>query len=144
MKFTDLKKQATKDLGLDDQELDTEESRSPGLHTKYLDILSIEAFQLKSYAREMKAARGEKFRFFMGFLTQEELEERGLEPFPYKVLKTDVDKYIDSDEGILKLQAKVDFQEEKVSYLQGVLSEIRARQWRVRNIIEWRKFTTGV
>jgi len=38
----------------------------------------------------------------------------------------------------------VSFQSEKVEYLEGVVKIINNRQWQIRAMIDWYKFTQGV
>jgi hypothetical protein len=76
-------------------------------------------------------------------MSVEELEDRGLEPFPLNVLKQDIDKFIDSDDEIVKLTNRVEFQKEKVEYLKTVVKTMSDRQWYIRSAIDWIKFTNG-
>ena len=81
-----------------------------------------------------------KFRLAM---CQEELDERNWEPFDLVVLKTDIDKFLNSDEDIIKISNKILFQSEKVNYLENVVKIVNNRQWSIRSVIDWIKFTNG-
>ena len=76
-------------------------------------------------------------------MSQEELNEEGLEPFQHNVLKTDIDKFIDSDEQIIDLKNKIFYQKEKVKYIEEVVKIISSRQWTIKSAIDWIKFTNG-
>jgi hypothetical protein len=39
---------------------------------------------------------------------------------------------------------KLEYQKEKIDYLENVLKSINGRQWNIRGAIEWRKFINGV
>jgi hypothetical protein len=73
----------------------------------------------------------------------EELEEREWEPFALNILKQDLDKFIDSDDEIVVLSNKVEYQKEKVEYLKSVVKTMSDRQWYIRSAIDWIKFTNG-
>jgi hypothetical protein len=51
---------------------------------------------------------------------------------------------MDSDPDLSALRVKIEYQEEKVDYLESVLKGISQRHWVIRNSIEWRKFTNGI
>ena len=76
-------------------------------------------------------------------MSQEELDERNWEPFDLVVLKTDIDKFLNSDEDIIKISNKILFQREKVNYLENVVKIVNNRQWSIRSVIDWIKFTNG-
>ena len=58
-------------------------------------------------------------------------------------MKSDIDKYLESDEDIIKAKQKIDYLETVVNYLDRTLKTISSRDWQIRNSIEWRKFTSG-
>ena len=76
-------------------------------------------------------------------MSEEELESKGWEPFNLKILKQDLDKYLDGDSDLILVKQKITYQEEKVSYLESVLKSINNRNWEIKNAIEWRKFLNG-
>ena len=77
-------------------------------------------------------------------MDEETLKELGLEPFPLKILKTDIDKYLESDDELIELSHRVDYQKEKIDYLESTIKELNTRHWKIRNAIEWKKFVNGV
>ena len=100
-------------------------------------------FLLKTESDLKKAIRI-KWEYYTGKLDEDSLEELGLEPFPLKILKQDLDKYLESDDDIIELNHKYIYQKEKVEYVESVLKELTNRHWKIRNAIEWRKFVSGV
>ena len=81
--------------------------------------------------------------YYTGKMSMEELEEREWEPFALNILKQDLDKFIDSDDEIVVLSNKVEYQKEKVEYLKSVVKTMSDRQWYIRSAIDWIKFTNG-
>ena len=60
-----------------------------------------------------------------------------------RILKADVDTWIDSDTDMIDILLQVSFQGEKVDYLESVLRMINSRGWQIKNAIEWIKFQDG-
>ena len=65
-------------------------------------------------------------------------------PFDLKVLKTDLQMYITSDEDILAVQGKIAYYESIIKYIDGVIKSIDNRGWDIRNATEWKKFEAGM
>ena len=64
-------------------------------------------------------------------------------PFDLKILKQDVDKYIEADEAYIQAKQKMDYLSTVVDFLDRTIKQIGGRDWTIRNAIEWRKFTSG-
>ena len=64
-------------------------------------------------------------------------------PFDLKVLKADVHIYINSDPDIQKADQKVAYLNQVVKYLEQILRTINNRTFLIKNMIEWKKFTSG-
>jgi len=143
MTLDDIRNELLKDMGLDETALDTESLRIPQLHSKYLNFLFDERLLMSKYEGDLAKTVKVKWEYYTGKMSDEELPERGLEPFQLKVLRQDIDIYLDSDEDIIKARQRVQFQKEKISLLEEVIKELNSRHWKIRNAIEWRRFTNG-
>tara|TARA_A100001011_G_scaffold180514_1_gene189376 strand:- start:1272 stop:1568 length:297 start_codon:yes stop_codon:yes gene_type:complete len=64
-------------------------------------------------------------------------------PFDLKVLRTDVDKYIESDEELIKAKQKREYLTTVVDYLDKTIRQISNRGFTIKNAIDWRRFTSG-
>jgi hypothetical protein len=84
-----------------------------------------------------------KWLYYTGKLSKEELDQFKWEPFDLNILKTDVDKFIDADDDVIKLERQITEKKELVSYLDGVVKIVANRQWNIRSAIEWIKFSHG-
>ena len=144
MTFDELKEMIKTDLRIDETSLDRESSDTPQLHNKYLSIFMDEKLKLKKLERDQAVLRKNKWLYYTGRLSKEELQQFGWEPFELNVLKNESDQLIEADPDWIKLDEKVQFQAEKVSYLEGVVKVIQNRQWQIRAMIDWIKFTQGV
>mgnify|MGYP003115983997 CR=1 FL=1 len=143
MNLNDLKNMIERDMVIDKTELDIESIKTPQMHNKYLTFMLDEKLVLQKMESDFSILRKKKWLYYTGKMSQEELNEEGLEPFQHNVLKTDIDKFIDSDEQIIDLKNKIFYQKEKVKYIEEVVKIISSRQWTIKSAIDWIKFTNG-
>jgi hypothetical protein len=144
MNIEKIKEMVEKDLQIDGTELGDESNRIPQLHGKYLNIYHDESLILRKLETDWKILRKQKWEYYNGKMSQEELNKLGWEPFGHRILRQDMDIYMEADEDIIRLSSKIDLQKAKVDYLDSVMKGINNRQWVIRNSIEWRKFMSGV
>jgi hypothetical protein len=64
-------------------------------------------------------------------------------PFDLKIMRTDIDKYLEADEDIQRLSQKVVYLITVVDFLDKTLRVIVNRTYTIKNAIEWRRFTSG-
>ena len=64
-------------------------------------------------------------------------------PFDLKVLKTDLQMFINTDEEILDAQGKIQYYESIIRFIDGTIHSIDTRGWDIKNSIEWKKFLAG-
>ena len=130
------------DCKYDETELAKESLNTPVLHNKYYKILMGERavlFRLKSKVKQTKRMLIE---YYSGDLNDPEtLNDINREAWAKRILKSDLDTYIDSDNEMIQELLKLALQEEKVDYLISIIDRIKQRGWEVRNAIEWNKFT---
>ena len=143
MTLDEIRKSVNIDLPMDKTELDVESMKTPQLHNKYLIFHSDEKLILGKMQSDLSVLKRDKWLYYTGKMSQEQLEERNWEPFDLTILKTDKDKFLDSDEDIIRLSNKILLQKEKVNYLENVIKIINNRQWSIRSTIDWLKFTNG-
>ena len=144
MNLSDLRQMVSEDMAIDDTELDIESLRTPQLHNKYLNLFHDERLRLTQQEEEFKKLLGLKWEYYTGKMDEKMLNELKWEPFQLNVLRTDIDKYIESDSDLSTLRMKISFTKEKVNYLESVVKIMNNRQWNIRSAIEWRKFINGM
>ena len=132
-----------KDMVIDETELDTESLKTPQLHNKYLIMLADDKLLLSKLKSDLKKLIRNKWLYYTGKMSQDELEENEWEPFQLTVLKTDIDKFIYSDDDIIIMENRISYQNEKTNYLENVVKIISSRQWMIKSAIEWIRFTQG-
>ena len=143
MDISSIKQLVAEDMPIDDTELDIESMAIPQLHSKYLNIYMDEKLLLQKINSDYYRLKKMKWEYYTGKLDQDQLDEYGWEPFQLKILKQDIDLYMDSDEDLQKLLNKQAYQKEKINYLDAILKSINNRQWNIKGAIEWRKFING-
>ena len=70
----------------------------------------------------------------------------GWEPFELDIKtrnKIDLDRFMDSDRDYLDIHEKIEIQKEKINYLESIVKSLNTRGFLIKNIIDWRKFTSG-
>ncbi len=132
-----------KDAEIDLIDLANEIQRVPRLHSKYLDILSF--YRLKTKEAEAKYAKLYllKFEHQQGHLDLNELKSLGWEPILHNKIKTDIPRYLEADDDLIKLKSQIAFYTEIVTVCESIMKELNARNYSLKALIDWTKFTNG-
>ena len=128
------------DSKIDEDNLHTESTKIPSLHAKYYRILNNILIMKKLEENKFKQIKKEKWQYYTGKADPEVYIEK---PFDHKVLRQDVDKYMDSDEDLIKVLNKIDYFQVMLNYLDSILKLINNRTFQIKNSIEWQKFIRG-
>ena len=126
--------------------LDESSQKTPKLHSKYLELLSLAKFQLKKAEMEQKTLLKEKWLYYNGKLSEEEIIEKGWSPDPFnglKILKGEIDYYYDADPEIQKSEEKIEYYKNTVSVLTEIVDTIKWRHQTIGNMIKWKVFESG-
>jgi len=135
------------DSVIDEMNLDETSRDSAKLHGKYLEILSVNRMKLKKAELEFKVLLKDKWMHYNGKMSKEEIDKKGWDYDPLNgltVLKGDMDYYYDSDPIIQEAQAKIEYLKEVVDTTKEILENVKWRHQNIKNMIEWRKFTSGI
>ena len=145
MKLEEIQREWSKDCNLDKTELSSESLNIPVLHNKYLKILVEENLRLKKLKLHHQTLEQEKFEYYTGKMDEDDLEERGWEPFQHKLLKQDVPRYIAGDKDIISALLIIAEQQEKVDCLREIINKsINTRSFNIGNAIKWEQFLNGI
>tara|TARA_B100001250_G_C19808068_1_gene794362 strand:+ start:1734 stop:2168 length:435 start_codon:yes stop_codon:yes gene_type:complete len=143
MRFEELQKLWSGDCDIDETELSQESVKIPQLHNKYLIFFHDERLRLRNMKFEYGKLLKLKREYYSGRMTEEEMEALDWEPFQFKLLKADIQEYIDADEDIIESKKKSALQEEKVDYLEAIVKGLSNRGYLIKNAIDWKRFTEG-
>ena len=141
MTLDELKLQVKKDLEVDDETLDKESYKNQELYAKYLDHKTNFELLLYKAKGDYKVLFRDKWEYYGG---KADAKIYVTKPFDLKVLKTDLNIYIESDEEIIKLEHKIAYLETTIKYIDGVLRSIQSRGWDIKNSISWKQFEAGM
>ena len=143
-----IMKMWAEDVKIDDLNLDEETVKSAKLHSKYLEIFSLAKLQLKKNEMELDKTRKEKWLYYNGKMTKEQIGERSWKYDPFdgmsKPLKSDMDMYYKTDEDIIRINGKIEYQNAIVETLEEIMNNLRWRHTHIKNILDFKKFTSGV
>jgi len=140
MDLEQLQEQVDKDLKINDTELDLESLKTPQLHNKYMKHLTKFKLMLSRAESEYNTLKRDKWEYYTGKSPAEIYAQK---PFDLKILKTDIDKYLEADEDLQKQKQKVDYLNAVVDFLDRTIRLISNRGFIIKNAIDWRKFTSG-
>ena len=143
MNFEEIQKLWTSDCNIDETELAQESVKIPQLHNKYLIFYSNEKLRLKTQRFDHSKLVKLKKEYYGGRMSQEELEAIDWEPFQHKLLKADVEQYVDADDNVIESKKILALQEEKVDYLEAIVKGLSTRGYLIKNAIDWKRFTEG-
>ena len=144
MTLDEIRKEIERDTKIDPLELDLESLKIPQLHGKYLNFLLDERLALSQIQADSATVLRTKWEYYTGKMSREEMEAKGWEPFTLKILRQDLDLYIDSDTDVVRSRQKVLYQREKIALLEEIVKELNNRHWKIRNAIEFYKFKNGI
>tara|TARA_R100000789_G_scaffold97781_1_gene100742 strand:- start:318 stop:749 length:432 start_codon:yes stop_codon:yes gene_type:complete len=140
MDISDLKEMCAKDTKIDITDLDGYSVSIPELSNKYHQLAYTEKNLLRFLQSEYKIIKLARWKYYSGKADPKEYED---EPFDLKVLKNDMDMFLDGDAQILTIKNKMDEQEEKIKLINETAKVIQNASFNISNTIKWKKFLAG-
>lgn len=142
MHIDNLKEQWSKDSALS-SDYHRESMKIPQLHSKYLNYFFDEKKSLQRMTKALAKMRRIRFEYYTGTIEPALLDKFGWEPFLRKILKSEVDMYLDSDEVMSSMDLELQEQKIKVHFIEEVLKQIGQRNFQIKEAISWQKFVSG-
>lgn len=132
------------DCKIDGDHLDRESIRTPNLHAKYLRFLIQHKMKLAALETDYKLMRQRKFRYYRGEMSKSELEDSGWDQWQgVKPLKNEMEEFLDGDSDLNKITIKCEYIKNMIEAFESILNQIKARDWQIRNAIQWKQFIAG-
>jgi hypothetical protein len=132
------------DCVIDDDRLDRASVKTPNLHAKYLRFLIQHKMKLAALQSEYNIVRQKKFRYYRGEMPKVELEELKWDQWQgNKPLKNEMDEFLEGDSDLNKIKIKCEYIKGMIEALESILGQIKARDWQIRNAIQWKQFVAG-
>ena len=144
MTLDDLHDLWDQDCNINDNHLDRESVKTPNLHAKYIRFLIQHKMKLAALHTEYKLMRQRKFRYYRGEMGKQELEDLSWNQWQgNKPLKNEMDEFLEGDSDLNKITIKCEYIKGMIEALESILGQIKARDWQIRNAIQWKQFIAG-
>jgi hypothetical protein len=140
MDLEQLQQLADTKLKINDTELDLESLKTPQLHNEFMKHLTKFKLMLSRSESEYNILKRNKWEYYTGKSDASVYAEK---PFDLKILRTDIDKYLEADDELQKAKQKIDYLSTTVDFLDRTVRQISNRTFTIKNAIDWRKFTSG-
>ena len=142
MNLEQLQVRWTEDSKIDTDKYGEESIKIPQLHMRYMEFYNTIALMKKDRESEMRSLWKEKWIYYKGKAPAKIYKNT---PFDFKLTtKEEINMFIDADEDVRKLQYKIDYIEQVIFFLDGVLKQITSRNYQIKNAIEWERFQSGM
>lgn len=132
------------DAVIDDNHLDSASIDTSKLHAKYLHMLIKYKLKMTKVRSDYKLLRQKKFRYYRGEMSRDELAELGWTQWQgNKPIKSEMDEFLEGDIDLNKMTLKLEYWETIVQLLESIMSQIKSRDWSIKNSISWKMFIAG-
>ena len=128
-----------KDSKIDDVMLDESSLKIPQLHQKYLALYNEFSLLSKKTKQQLKTLEHKKWLFYSGKEIPEDAE-----PFPHKVIRSDIQNWMGVDKDIQTIEMKVEYYNVIINALSEILRQVHQMTYHIKQCIEWRRFVNGV
>ena len=141
MKLEEIQSEAEQDLRFDKNKLVDASIDTPSLVNKYYGYLITEGRILKMIENKLFEVYKELYDYYLHLAPPESYTAK---PFNRKVLKGDVDMYIQADQAYADIVNKIEAQKFKVKYIEEIIKQLNQRTFNIKNIIEAERFRHGL
>ena len=135
------------DSQISPHQLDETSRITPSLHAKYLEYLSLTKLRLKQAEFKQKDLLKDKWMYYEGKLSQEEIKEKGWSYDPYEghniTTKSSKEHYYDTDKDIQESELKIQYLKTTIDTLTEIVNNLNWRHQTISNMIRWRAFSEG-
>ena len=131
------------DCIIDETNLVGEARRIPQMHSKYYNLYYKEVLRVKKLKSDYTSMHMLKREYYDGSMSEEELKRNGWRPYQLKVLRADLDKYIQADKDVIKMSLTIDFHTANVNYLEDIIKTLHSRNFIIKSMIDVLKFQAG-
>jgi hypothetical protein len=145
MNIEEIQTMWEQDSIIDDNHLGEASTETAKVHSKYIKLMVGVKLKLTKARGDYNILRKNKFRYYRGELSREELAELGWQQYQLiKPLKNEMDEFLQGDQDLITLNTRIEYLETMGYLLEGILGQIKARDWQLKNGIEWKKFLAGM
>ena len=112
----------------------------PFQHNKYLNHYSDIQAVKTSLEFEVRRLVREKREYYSG---EADAKTYAAKPFGSKLTSAEMKTYLESDDDVINLEAKVKYLDQMLYWLDQVMKQISNRGFQIKSAIEWEKFVNG-
>lgn len=143
MKLSEIIEMWQADAPIDTLNIIVGNANVPILHAKYARLHTLERIKLRKMEAEYKQIKFRKEEFLIN-PNEEDMKEFGWKVPPRgKILKQDLDRFIEGDDQLVQMELDIGVQQEKVELLKSIMQSIAARGFVYKNIIDEKRFQNG-
>ena len=102
-----------------------------------------EALKVKKLKYDYKELELNKREWLDGSMAEEDLRDLGWKPNPRKILRADLDKYIQADKDVIRISLKIDYHSARANFLEDIIKTIHSRNFIIKSMIDVLKFQHG-
>jgi hypothetical protein len=143
MSTDDISDVWSKDCKIDETNLAGEAKRIPELHSKYYNMYYKEALKVKKLRSDYKELELLKREWLDGTMAEEDLKDLGWRPNQKRIIRQDMDKYIQADKDIINMSLKIDYHSARANFLEDIVRTIHGRNFIIKSMIDILKFQHG-
>ena len=137
-----LEEIAEKDLKIEDaSHLDVVSLKIPILHHEWLKRKNHFEIVLKENEMRFKILFKERWEYYGGKAGPEVYQAK---PFGLKILRADLEIYLNADEELQKLKFKIDYQKQIVAYCDQIIRAVQNKSFSVKHAIEFLNYKSGI
>lgn len=140
MKLSEIQDEIDKDSKIDHAQLDREALNIPYLHSKYYRIYMDEIRMLRKMESDYKKLRKDKVLYYSGKAPDDDYKSA---PLNLKVLKQDMEMYLDADDSLSTMRHLCELQRDKCNMIEAFIKTLNNRSFMIKNAIDFIKFKNG-
>lgn len=140
MDLNEIEKLWEEDSNIDPDNLHLESIKIPTLHSKYFNIYNNLSLLKKKEENKFLELQKEKWLYYSGKADPEIYKQK---PFDHRVLKSDLDKYLDADEELIRSNTKIEYYNIMLKFLESIIKSVENRSFAIKNSIDFMKFIGG-
>jgi hypothetical protein len=134
--------ESEKDLSVDHLgDIGKQVAQQSNIFSKWLRITKKETLKLRALDIEMEALKAELWLYYTGKADPSVYRDY---PMDTRFLKSESKEAINADPRYKKLNIKITVQSETVNTLEKILDRVKSRDFQLKNIIEWKRFESGI
>ena len=146
MKLEEIQVLWNEDKIINIADLGHESVNIPLIHDKYLKIYIDERVRLKGLEFELAKLIKLKANYYLGELSEEELNKLGWDQFLGRITKTQttiLNQYMEADNDIIEVKQRLILIQEKVNYLDSIIKMLNSRGFQIKNALDWLNYSNA-